>query len=319
MKLVISISFGLWSFLGCAQNEYLVRKPYLYEITRNDNSKKSYLFGSVHMGVIPEDLPRTIWPYLDRADIVTTEINSDSSEEYYQGRQEFYWRKDSEPSIKEFLTDEEFKLISHWVEHKNGLNLKGEQLQNFLNKVSLFGLNYFLQTNIKIKAKIKIGESIRINKVISLDQQMLNKAIDKGKITDSLDVIGTKEFLKCDVGTHSAHLKDIRKYLHTRVEIDVLEKQRALLKAYRSGDSNSILAEIQNPDAFDEFENTCLLDNRNKNWMFKIESILENYESPFFIVGLAHIISGPFSLTELLSKKGYKLRRMSELDLPEEK
>jgi hypothetical protein len=98
----------------------------------------------------------------------------------------------------------------------------------------------------------------------------------------------------------------------------VLEKQLAewksndatkyedLLAAWAAGDLATMSAM---EDVFDEKQRALLLDNRNKNWIRRIEGMLETQKTHFITVGAAHL-SGPKSVIQLLCAKGWKVERV---------
>ena len=52
-----------------------------------------------------------------------------------------------------------------------------------------------------------------------------------------------------------------------------------------------------------------ILDQRNRNWMPQIESMLAAKKTTFITVGAAHLV-GPGSVMEMLCKRGWKVQRI---------
>lgn len=78
------------------------------------------------------------------------------------------------------------------------------------------------------------------------------------------------------------------------------------MDAWRKGDADAVSREFH--DAFRDFPSLAerLLDNRNRNWIPKIENYLQNGQSCFIVAGAAHF-GGPNGLLALLKGRGYTI------------
>jgi len=77
-----------------------------------------------------------------------------------------------------------------------------------------------------------------------------------------------------------------------------------MLDAWAAGDPaalNSIMAASQSPE-----ERKAILDDRNRNWLPKIEKMLNERRTFFITVGAAHL-AGPNSVPNLLRQDGYRV------------
>lgn len=81
------------------------------------------------------------------------------------------------------------------------------------------------------------------------------------------------------------------------------------MQAWRKGDADAVATEFH--DAFRDFPSLAerLLDNRNRNWIPKIESYLQNGRPCFVVVGAAHL-GGPNGLIALLKGRGYIVEQL---------
>jgi len=81
------------------------------------------------------------------------------------------------------------------------------------------------------------------------------------------------------------------------------------MDAWRKGDADAVSREFH--DAFRDFPSLAerLLDNRNLNWIPKIENYLQNGQSCFIVAGAAHF-GGPNGLLTLLKGRGYTIEQL---------
>jgi len=81
------------------------------------------------------------------------------------------------------------------------------------------------------------------------------------------------------------------------------------MEAWRRGDADAVAREFH--DAFRDFPSLAerLLDDRNRNWIPKIENYLQNRQSCFVVVGAAHL-GGPSGLIALLKGRGYTIESL---------
>lgn len=81
------------------------------------------------------------------------------------------------------------------------------------------------------------------------------------------------------------------------------------MQAWRKGDADAVATEFH--DAFRDFPSLAerLLDNRNRNWIPKIEAYLQDGKPCFVVVGAAHL-GGPNGLIALLKGRGYTIEQL---------
>jgi uncharacterized protein YbaP (TraB family) len=82
-----------------------------------------------------------------------------------------------------------------------------------------------------------------------------------------------------------------------------------MLESWTSGNQTA-LGKLTAEDVADHPEEMHLvLDQRNRNWMPQIESMLAAKRTTFITVGAAHLV-GPGSVMEMLCKRGWKVQRI---------
>lgn len=290
---------------SCASDKYLVRKPYLYEVTKEN--KKAYLFGTIHSGVIIEDLPEKFWPYFNSADIFVSEANlsSDITTKLPHLMAAKCFSTKTFDQARTYLQTADYDRIKKILLNANRISLS----EGLISELTPYGVVVMLEFAGNEPTEVARGEYVRAQTKFILDDQLMKKS--KAKVFDTLDK-NLDKLVDCMAGTKEENLAIINKYLNIASKKNGIVLMQEMVSNYRTGNSSEIINTMSDGPK-------CLLEDRNEEWMFKIESVLENYERPFIAVGVGHILSPKKSLVELLNTQGYKVRRMSEIDLPEEK
>ena len=83
----------------------------------------------------------------------------------------------------------------------------------------------------------------------------------------------------------------------------------SMIKAWRRGDADMISTSVR--DSFRDFPSLGrrLVDERNRNWLPKIESYLRSGHTHFIVVGAGHM-GGPDGLLAMLRALGYKIEQI---------
>ena len=98
--------------------------------------------------------------------------------------------------------------------------------------------------------------------------------------------------------------------LQTLEELDDLEAEmEKLVQAWSRGEIE-VLAELMQ-ESFEEFPELYrrLFTKRNKNWLLKIEPLLDRPGTTLMVVGALHLV-GADSVVELLKKQGYTVKQL---------
>jgi hypothetical protein len=82
-----------------------------------------------------------------------------------------------------------------------------------------------------------------------------------------------------------------------------------IMKAWRNGDADTVAREFH--EAFHDFPSLAerLLDNRNRNWIPRIEAYMRNPKVCFVVVGDAHL-GGPNGLLAMLKARGCTIEQL---------
>jgi len=87
------------------------------------------------------------------------------------------------------------------------------------------------------------------------------------------------------------------------------DEMTQLVTAWTDGDIDALRALVESEGADDPAFIERLLDQRNRNWIPKMETMLRDDAQNLVIVGAAHL-AGPGSVIDLLEKAGYTVKRI---------
>lgn len=302
MKILMA-SVVLLFFFSCASDPYLVKKPYLYEVKKNE--KLSYVFGSMHSGVHKSDLPEKFWDYVDQSSMVLSEVDFSDEQVSQKFESELAKRfilRNGEKKASEVYTPIEIEKIKTLIKKINP-NLN----ESFIDIISAYGIYMTIVQNLdlSISGNINRGDVVRMKKKFILDQQIVDYAKSKDKYTKALDSITSEEFINCTIGKEEQLIKANKENLK-RTSVNVTDITK-IFKDYRDGDTKKLLVEINKLP-------TCVLAQRNNEWVRTIKPTFEYYPKAFVVVGVGHLIAEKDSLLQMLEKEGFSVRRIEELD-----
>lgn len=304
-KILININLVLVFLLatlliGCATEEkYLVKKPFLYEVSKGN--KKGYLFGTMHLGILKEDLPDSFWPYFNSSDIAIFEADKADEEKLKTALGNRVWRKDNEPKASEVLTPAEFERVARIVHETN---------KDFpIDEANLMVLNGFLLSQNLQNYVVSHGEFVRYSGKFRLDDELQKVAMKNKKVQMTLDSVESDFFMNCLLGTPEEQLEQLRKNLNIGTHEDFLKQLESMVVVYREGNAQKI------SEAHPWLNRQCLLEGRHDLWMSKILTAFEHYNQPFIAVGALHVVDYKDSLSDKLKKLGFTVRRMTEVFL----
>lgn len=255
----------------------------LWQITGNNLSKPSFLFGTIHL-ICPDDY---IWTEkmkssLDRAEKVCFELDlsdPDVNMQIVAGMTD-----NTNKKLPDYFSTEQYKLLSRFV--KDSLNMDIALFE----KMKPIMLEIFISAT-KINCTNPISYEDSIMKVAEAEgKKIMGLEVPKEQITD-LEHIPVETVIKY-------LLEDIQ----TATKIDT--EYRQLVNAYKQQDLPGLYSLITNSSDL-ENEKGPLLYDRNRKWTARIMDKME-VASVFFAVGAGHLY-GPLGVIELLRKKGYKI------------
>ncbi|HTL37851.1 MAG TPA: TraB/GumN family protein [Kofleriaceae bacterium] len=248
------------------------------------DGKTIYFLGTMHMGIEPEErLPQIVWDKLDAAKAFAMEADLSKP-----GLMNSMVRTGG--SLHEDLGDEYWKKLEAAVGHDMAAQM---DRTTPMGAAAMMALKDLPRTS-------------------PMDGILLGRAMNKGKPIVYLE----DAQLQIDILTKHMDLRALKLMIDTAE--NGTKQSKAMLDAYAEGDEKKILAinDEQKDDAlkhgytqkeFDE-QMEDILYKRNASWIEKLEKMAAD-GGGFVAVGALHL-SGPRSVLDLLSKKGFTIKRI---------
>jgi len=149
---------------------------------------------------------------------------------------------------------------------------------------------------------------VGFNPTLGIEMYMLDKATRDGKRIDGFETIEEQiQFL--DSMSLPAQREMLIATLHESAKLDNMMDE--VIEAWRHGDIAGLEAGILDDMQEQEELNQALVIDRNKRWVRRIESLLEEDDDYLIIVGALHLV-GRDGVPKQLLRNGYEVRQLSE-------
>lgn len=285
LALFITIA-ALFGAVSAQKAKPAEEKALLYKISGKNLKKPSYIYGTIHL-ICPDQMfgMEKLNGYIDQSDGVLMELDLDNPEELKSMFAAF--QIPDGKSLKDFLTAEEYAKVDEMV--KNYIGVPVENLKTF----HPFMLSTLITTSQKAIGCMPPG---------SYDKIFMETAVAKKKSVEGLETVADQ--------MKTINRKPMKKYAEDLYKL-ALDPQKSvdefknLVITYKLQNSDELYEKMVNGKLGDaEFEK-ALLDERNADWIPKIEKSIGE-KSIFIAVGAGHL-GGKNGVLELLKKKGYKI------------
>lgn len=257
----------------------------LYKISGKNLKKPSYIFGTIHI-VCPNDMfsMEKLGGYLDQTDQLLMELDMDNAAEI-QVMGGGLVIPDGK-TLKDFLTAEQFSKVDEMFKNHVGFSVEN------VKQVKPFVLAIMVSSNPK---------ALGCNPA-SYESSFVQAALAKKKGVEGLETAAS-QFAVMDKTPLEKQAKDLYEMsLNPQKSIDGFKK---LSETYKMQDSEALYDYMNTQMSGVKDFQTNLLDNRNTDWIPKLEKAMG--EKPTFIaVGGGHL-GGKKGLLSLLKAKGYKV------------
>ena len=280
MKKLIIVAFALFATLGHAQK---LENALLWKISGNGLAKPSYLFGTIHI-TCDATLDKDVKAALDATTQLYLELDMD------------------DPNLQ--------------AEMMGGMMMKdGKKMSTLANEADLATVDVFLQKNLGMSVKMvdafkpALVSTFLYAKMLDCPMQSFEGELMKASAEQKEQVFGLEE-VKDQLALFDAipYDKQMQELVKTAKGNMVKDKAEftEMMEVYKSKDITAMLAFMEKSEnkMYAEFKDV-MLDNRNKNWIPKIEAVAKQTPT-FFGVGAAHL-AGDNGVIKLLRKKGYKV------------
>ena len=257
----------------------------LYKITGKDLKKPSYLFGTIHI-ICPNDMfsMEKLGGYLDQTDQLIMELDMDNAAEMTaigQGMQ----MADGK-TLKDFLTAEQFAKVDEMFKNYMGFSAENvKQIKPFISSVII---------STSPKALGCAPDSYELS--------LVKAAAEKKKSIEGLETVASQfaAFEKIPLEKQAKALYEMA--LNPQKSVDQFKK---LVETYKVQDAENLYVLIDAQMKSEKDLQGILLDERNKDWIPKIEKAIGE-KSSFIAVGGGHL-GGKNGVVKLLRAKGYKV------------
>lgn len=257
----------------------------LYKISGKDLKKPSYLFGTIHV-VCPSDMfsMEKLGGYIDQTDQLVMELDMDNTAEMAVMGQGLVIPGGK--TLRDYLTADEFAKVDEMFKKYLGYSVENiKQIKPSFTSI------------IFATAPKTIGCTPG-----SYEMSLLKAATEKKKGIEGLETVASQfaVFEKIPLEKQAKSLYEIS--LDPQKTIDGFKK---LVEAYKAQNVETLHAYLVEQMKTEKEFQGVLLDDRNRDWIPKIEKMI--VEKPSFIaVGGGHL-GGKNGVLSLLKAKGYKI------------
>ena len=278
---------GASSFAQTQQRQS--EKSLLWQISGNGLEKSSYLYGTIHMlceddAIISDSLKAAI----ENTEKVYLEVDMDNLLELLGAMGQMKMKNDT--TLADLLSKEDYQKVKAFIESKNSL-LPFSELETF---------KPLLASSTLLESGLPCGSAVAMEQLIMQEATLRNKKIDgletmayQLSIFDSIPYkLQAEQLLKYTTadGNHSEADKEFMEMTEAYKEQD-LEKLSDFIK--------------KSDDGLGQYED-ILLNNRNRNWVQKLKTIMQ--KNPVTVaVGAGHL-PGEKGVINLLRKEGYTVK-----------
>ena len=262
----------------------------LYEISGGGLEKSSYLFGTHHM--VPVETATKIegvFRAFNDCSVVIGEFVDDNPEEM---QRQILAASKMEESIFKLLTSEEKALIDSALQAELGLTLANVQYM----RPNVIAMIYEMTVRERV-LKSQAGD-------MAMDSYFQVAGSELGKSVYGLETVDDqlKMLLRSITVERQAEI-----LVETiRNANDIITENAKLDSLYVKGDLEGLYEMLIEAEDMTEAEKFLLVDERNHDWLPKIEEHIKQ-EACFIAVGALHL-PGNDGLINLLRKAGYKVK-----------
>jgi len=258
----------------------------LWKVEGKNLKKTSYIFGTIH--IIPQKdyfEPVGMVDALEKSELYVGELNlADSSAIGLEMMSNMAMKNDT--TLDMLLSPQDYKKLDSFFVSKMGMGIElFKSLKPILISTMLLPLTS--------------GEE-----VTSYEMELLKKANQKGIPMAGLESV-SEQMSFIDQLPYTYQAKELMKVMDGEVKDDDFT---VLIDAYKSQNIDVLAEEIKKQTQSSIAMESILLNDRNKNWIPKIEQLIQK-QACFIAVGAGHL-GGNEGIIKLLRHKGYTLTPM---------
>lgn len=294
-KLFIGFAILLLSFVGFAdvsnvfgqKIEEVEKNALLYEISGNDLKKPSYIFGTIHI-ICPQDMipSEKFDAYINKTERFLMELDMDDQNE--MASMVSAATIPDGKNLADYLNKEQYAKVDELVKSILGVPL--DRVKGFHPMI----LSTMLVTSPKAIGCTTPG---------SYEFIFMQTAAARKKPIEGLESVAMqiKAINSSPLGKQAESL-----YKMASDPTQAFADFKTLVNVYKQQDAEALLKIIQTQMADEPSFQKTLIDERNKDWIPKIETAIKA-KPTFIAVGGGHL-GGKEGILKLLKDRGYKLK-----------
>lgn len=256
----------------------------LWKISGPNVKKNCYLFGTIHL-IEKESFyfPKKLEKIIRKSELITLELG-----ELPNQLEAMQFMMLEEGSFFDYFNEAQTDSIFIWAEEK--MNMNEQAFRMAFSKMKPFAVSQ-VATQMELMGKTE-----------SYDMNIMKIAKEEAIETKGLETI---EF---QLSMFDSLSKEQQAEMVMMAVRDTTDGQlfKEMQAVYLDQNIDSLYSMIQNEGGVFADKETNLLDNRNLDWIPKIEEMIEE-KSTFIAVGAGHL-GGPKGVIRLLEEKGYTLK-----------
>jgi uncharacterized protein len=278
MKKILILIFGFLFGLSNAQTN---EKSLLWKISGKGLTQPSYLYGTIHI-TCDATLPPKVKNAMNKTNQLCLELDMDDAN--MQAEMMSSMMMKNGVTMQSLATAEDFKIVDEFLKKNLGFSAQ------LLNTVKPFMVSAMLYPKM-MDCPMQSVEA----ELMKISSEQNENTIGLETVTEQLNVF--------DAIPYKDQMDELVKTAKSDLARDS-EELKEMLALYKSEDIQSIIEFTKNSDnAMTSKFDDELLNNRNQNWITRIEKIAS--ENPtFFGVGAAHL-GGELGVINLLRKYGF--------------
>lgn len=290
MKICLLSLFIFVGFLSFGQESKVTPYPMeksslLWEITGPGVKKGCYLFGTMHL--IEKEyfiFPKKLEKIVRKSDQLVMEIAGIPDQ-----MEVMKYVMLEEGSFFDLFNEEQTDSILIWA--KKEFSMSEESFRANFSKMKPFTVVQ-MATQLHFMGKTESYEL----------------SFDEIAVSDEIKILGLETLAQqMAIFDNLSNEKQVRMVMDgIQSTEESIESTIALMKLYNTQEIDSLYMMIESEGGVLEEEQSVFLDNRNRNWIPKIELFIKENRS-FIAVGAAHL-GGPNGVIRLLESKGYTLK-----------
>ena len=278
---IVALCGSLCAFGQTGKTAQSNAKSLLWKISGNGLNAPSYLYGTIHITCDASLQKPTLDAIANTAQLYL-ELDMDDPQMQMTMVQGMMMKEGK--TMKTMMSDTDYKMVDAYFTKKLGMGL-----------AALDKMKPFMLTTLVLPSMLDCPMQ-------SVEQELMKVNASQNKEVLGLETV-QEQLAVFDAIPYDVQLAELIKSVKNNFENDKAELTK-MYAVYQSGDVDAMqqmTAESDNKITSD-YQNE-LLNNRNANWIPKIEQIAKQ-KPTFFGVGAGHL-GGPKGVIALLRKKGY--------------